>query len=226
MSIFRTGSYRYSNIAVVGGVGGAAGSYIGTNVNTANADPYTFSAEDLGAEHESRVIVVGVVLSHATSGTARTISSATINGVPATIHPSSIQTNVAGAHFISAPVPTGTSGDIVLDLSGTALAARIFKWRLTPASSTAVDAISTANTAGTALNDLEVSTGGWIGIVAAYNDTPRTLSWSGANPLTEDFQGTVETADSTAASANITETGTGFDFTASDTCHMAAVSFR
>jgi hypothetical protein len=76
----------------------------------------TFSSISIGAADSSRTVVVGV--SFNAGGSSRTVSSATIGGVTASV------ISVAGSGFegsaiIYADVPTGTTADISLTFSNT-----------------------------------------------------------------------------------------------------------
>lgn len=78
----------------------------------------TFSGMSFGSASSTRWIIALVQL--APSSTARTVSSATIGGVSATI---TYNTASAGTTFgltaVYANVPTGTSGSVVVNLTGT-----------------------------------------------------------------------------------------------------------
>lgn len=80
---------------------------------------YTFSSTSIGAASVSRLVVVTVGFCDRT-GTGRTISSATIGGVTATINTqiNDAASTAPGVAIIQAVVPTGTSGDIVINFSG------------------------------------------------------------------------------------------------------------
>jgi len=80
---------------------------------------YTFSSVSLGTASISRLIVVTIGFSNRI-GDGRTISSATINGESATIIEQIFDeaSTAPGVAIIQAVVPTGTSGDIVINFSG------------------------------------------------------------------------------------------------------------
>ena len=80
-----------------------------------NFATYTFASQNLGTASADRRIVVGVRGNAAGGGT---VSSATIGGVSATIHINNGAANGSTA-TISAIVPSGTTGDIIITWSTT-----------------------------------------------------------------------------------------------------------
>lgn len=80
---------------------------------------YTFSSTSIGAASVSRLVVVTVGFCDRI-GTGRTISSATIGGVTATINTqiNDAASTAPGVGIVSAVVPTGTTGDVVINFSG------------------------------------------------------------------------------------------------------------
>lgn len=89
-------------------------SYLGFSTDTSNASTYTFSAQSLGDPHSKREIFVTCIGSVPT-GTP-TLASATIGGVSATLQTSYAVTNTSQVCFFAA-VPSGTTGDIVLNFN-------------------------------------------------------------------------------------------------------------
>lgn len=80
---------------------------------------FSFTSVSFGDEHTNRLVVVNVHWIFAE--TNRTLSSATIGGVSATINAQDSHTGGStglGAAIISAAVPTGTTGTIALTFSG------------------------------------------------------------------------------------------------------------
>lgn len=125
-----------------------------------NATIYTFSAQNLGAGNFNRLIICGVFWTG--DAATRTISSATIGGVTATIVAQTndpTPANPIGAGIIQAAVPSGASGDVAITFSGGCLRAGIALWRAVNLKST------TATGLGTDLNEainlsVNVSEGG------------------------------------------------------------------
>ncbi|MEN6306083.1 MAG: hypothetical protein ABFD96_25380 [Armatimonadia bacterium] len=78
----------------------------------------TISAVDIGPEADDRLVVILVGFNH--GSVVRTLSSATINGVAATVVGNG-SSGTAGKHAVSAiraVVPTGTAVEVVLNFSG------------------------------------------------------------------------------------------------------------
>jgi len=89
-------------------------TYLNTTASTVDATSYTFSGRDLSTPRGDRTIIVAVA---GRSSGAPSISSATIQGVPATV----ITQLTSGNNFvgiIAAPVPSGSSGDVFIDFGG------------------------------------------------------------------------------------------------------------
>lgn len=85
---------------------------------------HTFTSRSLGAAHPTRYIVVGVHTANVA------IDSATIGGVTATIIASTTGPNGGTCHFIGAAVPTGTTGNVVINISSTAISCKIVVYAL------------------------------------------------------------------------------------------------
>jgi len=83
--------------------------------STADASSYTFSSVDFGAAGSTREIFVQLV---ATTATSRTVSSITIGGVAATLATSVPSSSSSSQTCAFATVPSGTTGDVVVTMSG------------------------------------------------------------------------------------------------------------
>lgn len=169
----------------------------------------TFSSVSLGAASTDRAIVC--VAASLGGFAQRQISSATINGVSATILVQSISATLdsdddLNIGMFAAFVPTGTSGDIVINYSSSGYeAVSLGVWSvqgmltLTPV----------ATGVNTTLSGLTLATApGGFAIAACCNKSLRTTTWSGA---TEDYDdtGTLSSgARATTTGANITITPT------------------
>jgi hypothetical protein len=163
-------------------------SFVDSEVNANDLTTYTFSGVVLGAAAADRRIVVGV--GH--RGTlARTIVSVTIGGIAA----DAIVQVVSGASDLNrvalfwAAVPTGTTGDVVVTLSGSAVRLGICAWAL-------MGAASVVDT-GSAIVDPATDTinvplrGGIVGYAFATDTgVARTVTWTG---MSEDVDEVVET---------------------------------
>lgn len=100
-----------------------------TDTNTENAgtggDSFrSFTGAAIGAASSSRRVLVVVFHNNLTS---RTVASATIGGVAATVHKGSVDNGGSWDVFvISAVVPTGTTADIVMTMSGSLFSGMYF----------------------------------------------------------------------------------------------------
>lgn len=166
-------------------------SYLGNTASVSNNTTYTFSGESLGVAASSREIFVAVSWN---GGVAlRTLSSATIGGISATIQ---VQDGVSngttlslGAAIISAAVPTGTTGNIVCTFSGSGnTMCDIGKFRVvskTAIIATAHDAPTTSNSVATTSVNINVGTNG--ALIAAYNNSDTgNVTWGN---ITKQYEG-------------------------------------
>jgi hypothetical protein len=126
-AIIRKSSIRENFIPMFAPVSGSApppaNAWIGATNLTTNLTTYTFTAASLGTAHADRYVIVGVA---SVAGFARTISSATIGGVAATLNHN--QNLGFTGRIISAAVPTGATGDVVLTFSGAMTSCAIGVW--------------------------------------------------------------------------------------------------
>lgn len=90
-------------------------SFITSGGDTTNSSSYTFTDVDFGTADSTREIFV---LMNWASSSSRTMSSASIGGVTATVISGSNATT-SGCGIIFAEVPTGASGTISASMSGT-----------------------------------------------------------------------------------------------------------
>lgn len=128
-----------------------ANAWIGASNSTADLTTYTFSNVSLGTPHSTRYIIVGVVT---ISSSNRTISSASIGGIGATI-----SSNASGTYrgsMIIAAVPTGATGNVVITHSGGCTSCAIGVWAAYDIGSTtahsAVTAVSSGGTFSISVN--------------------------------------------------------------------------
>lgn len=169
--------------------GSPALAFLQFTEDTVDATTFTFLGQNLGAADPTRRIVVAVTWGD--TATPATLASATIAGVAATIH---IQLDGAlqgRCALISALVPTGTSGSIVINLSGgTPDRCSIGVYRAineTVATHHAVASDLTA-TAGLFTTTIAIPANGWVVAVCAPNvcTTPTNSTWVG---VTETYDG-------------------------------------
>jgi len=187
----------------------AAGSAGGKSVNWqtsatsgASGSSYTFSSQALGSAASDRYVIVSVGL----GANSATVSSMTIGGVSAT----SVVAASGGHHNASmwiANVPTGTTGDVVLTLSGSSDRATIGVWASYGlASTTAHDTGS--STARPATDTLTTLAGGFA-VGYCCNQDGGTVSWTNATERFDEVQGQVSSgADATTDGSSLSITAT------------------
>lgn len=145
-----------------------------------NLNNYTFASESLGptVSGTRRIVVVSGV-NTIVSGT-QSLSSATIGGVTATIHAQQHHVD-QGVHvaIISALVPTGTAGDVVVNYSLQNSSAHIVVYALTADDTISVDDTAT-DTADPVDLLIDVEAGGAI-LGGCYQEESATLTWTGLN---------------------------------------------
>lgn len=188
-------------------------TYVNRYIITTNTTTYTFSSCDLGLPSPDRRVIVGA---HQYGSTSRSLSSATINGVSATI----LTTNTAGTPMtvlIIATVTSGATGNIVLTWSGSCAGSAVSVWYATGLTSDTPIATQ-RSTSTTAPNSTSLATtnGGFIiGATTARNPTLLTHSWTNA---TEQFDVELENAGGDGASiSGAHATTTGSNITVTDT---------
>jgi len=174
-------------------------SYRTHAVDATDLTTYTFSTIDIGTAGSNRHVIVGVV---ARNGTAnRTISSATIAGVSASIAADGSGGNTEAGILIAA-VPTGTTGTISITFSAGQLRCGIAVWAAYDlTSATAFASLATSSTT------LDINTPADGIIVAVSMGVSTTPVWSG---ITEVLPDTVmeSTSEMTAASASLISAAT------------------
>ena len=120
-----------------------ANAWIGAYNSTSNLTTYTFSGVSLGTPHATRYIIVGVV---SIASSSRTISSASIAGISATL--SSNASGFTEGRMIIAAVPTGETGDVVVTHSGGCTSCAIGVWAAYNIGSTTANHAVTAVASG------------------------------------------------------------------------------
>lgn len=145
-------------------------TYRGSSVNNTNASSYTFSALDLGTPSDDRYVLV------ATMGDAGHPVSLRING--ATAQQWSGQSGTIDIGISIAHVPLGSTGDIEIELAGTATAEAISWWTVrmgsADANTTAADSTAGANPVLTAAG-MAIPAGGFaVGATAVAGDITST----------------------------------------------------
>lgn len=160
--------------------------FIAFTPDTVDGASFTFSGASIGPAQANRRVYVGVAWRSA-AGSPRTLSSLTVAGNATTIAAQvNGAVNSSGAALASLALASGTTGDIVVTLSGPALRCAIGVFVSYGHATTATDT-ATANEGVTNDVSVDVPLGGII-IGMAYNGT-ATATWTG---LTEYFDDIVE----------------------------------
>lgn len=167
----------------------------GSQTNT-DGTSFTFSSQNFGTADANRKIIAAVFLR---SPSLYDLTGITIGGASATIDKYT-RYDSAGVWYVaiaSASVPTGTSGDVVVNMSNSTSSCAIALYR-------AVGTLAVSDTdsvTGTTLSvTLTVPTNGVV-IGISGKTAVSTASWSG---LTEDWEGSQDSARTgSAASASV-----------------------
>lgn len=182
--------------------------------NPTNATTYTFAATDIGAapaEGETREVFYSVEWYQGAVAT-RTLSSATIGGVAATITTQHNNGVLQAMTVIRAIVPTGTTADVVLTFSNTVFSCSIAAYRVmnrvnvgtgTIVSNAVFPSVSTSGT----ITGIDIPAGGFALSVAGWNNTISAPAMSGITGATTDAFNTPEnTGNAAHGSTGLQET--------------------
>ena len=178
------------------GTGAKVLIYRTSESSTDNKTTYTFTGQSIGSEASDRRVHV---IFHS-FGNSRTIVTASIGGVSADI---TVQVNSSSAlvGLLTALVPTGTTADIIVTLSGGASKAGIGVWTSTGlTANTATDTGTSIASPGT--DSLASAVGGFC-ISGMSNGTTGTVSWTN---ISEQYDVQVGD-DSRRSGASISTTG-------------------
>ena len=107
-------------------------TYITQAANTTTSAQYTYSGLSFGAASSDRRIIVSAV--GRKGGTGLDVTSVTVAGITATLLVKSIEESDNNSQFsvlYMASVPSGTSGDVVIDLNTSALRSSVAVYSLT-----------------------------------------------------------------------------------------------
>lgn len=149
-------------------------------VSSADQTNYTFSSQSLGAETADRFMVVAATITGNAVG--RTIDSVTVGGVSAT---QAIQTIAGGGAAeiwytpkVADSGPTGSTGDVVVNTSGSCLNCSVAVYAVKSASSVTPTAAQNDTSSPLSLS-INVPANG-VGIaVARAAGTPGDTTWAG-----------------------------------------------
>lgn len=178
--------------------GSVSVSYIGSASSGSTASSYTFSSTSIGTADSSRIVAVVV---SASGGSTAGVDSVTIGGVSATVvNSTAFSLTTVGVAYLS--VPTGTTANIVVNLSASRARCSIDVYSVIGASTTLADNQVTSQTTST--TTVSVTTTIPTGGAAIYSVlTPGgtiTYSWSSA---TEDYDGTIAGSTSRAGATKV-----------------------
>lgn len=152
----------------------------GTYSGSTATNVVTFSGVSFGTAAADRIVAIPI-LAFMASG-ARTISSATIGGISATLVGTETNGPSSFGQVIYANVPTGTSGTVVVTFSGTMNATSVCgSWSVygSAASPSAFNNLYFAASAGSQSVGCNVPAGGAQLAFVGYGSV-RTATWSGA----------------------------------------------
>lgn len=163
--------------------------WLGTVTHDGTIDStYSFASQSFGLPHPSRVMTYAV--HWITAHFSRTLSSATIDGVSATINKQVGHTGGStglGVAIISALVPNGASGTIVINFGGACNECVISPFRSTGlVSITPFDTLSVNGVNDTDINgNIDVSNNGTLLIAGtgSTNTTGHSIAFTGADEL-------------------------------------------
>ena len=213
MSAFVINPYAF------GGDNITAFEFLQATTDTANATTYTLTGVNFGTADVNRRIVIGVLSRSGSSG--RTVSSATIGGVSATIIDQQDLNLVSGGYnvhsYLAADVPSGSSGTVVIVFSGSMLRLQIATYRvISNAALVLADSQSATGGASGGATSESVSVAAQNGIVlasAASVQSSVLLSVSGiantdSNSVVESIVNVLFASERTTATATQTVTAT------------------
>lgn len=151
-------------------------------VDSANASSYTFSAKSLGAASADRKIVVAALRN--SGGSTAGVSSMTIGGISATLIVAKNHVNECNSELWQANVPTGTTGDIVVNWGSSANRMGIGVWAVTGAAAAAYATSSSGSSVDNLTTTINCPASGCVIAGAAGNSS--TFVWSGVTERFED----------------------------------------
>lgn len=154
-------------------VSGVDNTFSGSDAST-----YTFSARSFGAEDASRILAVGITAQRI--GSPSGVSSVTIGGVSATVFRAQ-QTGNANDHTTElwgAQVPTGTTGDVVVNFSTAHLRCSIAIFRVLNASMTIPSSNGASVSSGVGVSAAVTVPVNGAAIAVVGNNGNTTYTWS------------------------------------------------
>jgi len=211
----------FGSARVAGGGGGTTGGYVSTNVSTSNTTTYTFTSQAIGTAASDRRVVVGIMNRDALAVPA----SVTVDGVGLTMDAS--KQNTGAASIWSAPIPSGSTGTIVVTYSVANTCCGIGVWETNgDPVATGVSGVNSATPAVT----VSTSPGDFvIGVLQCrVSVLGPSVTW---NTASERYDGQVDGAVRQHAGADLVAVGSSADMGATITNYSAesalcAVAYR
>lgn len=154
-----------------------------------------FSGVSFGAEAPTRKLIAAVCVS-----SVNAVDSVTIGGVTATKLPSERSVNGYRLAFYIAAVPTGTSGDVVVDCADSGHYAAVGLYRATNIESIPIDSDNFYNPTGSIT--LDTAAGGFIIHAVAGSDTGGSTTWTEANEDFDEAVGLIHNVNDSFAGAS------------------------
>lgn len=155
---------------VPAGGGPIVGQFLESNTSALDATQHTFTM-GFGAPESTRLLVAAVSARKAPPSAA--VASITIGGIAATVDETvSNDGNILA--IVSASVPSGTSGDVVVTWSDQVLRCGAALWSLTGSSGT-----SRADTSTGTLSAPITGAGGGFTVAGIMSTQAPTVTWSG-----------------------------------------------
>lgn len=205
----RAGVFGSARVAAVGR--SLTGTFLQSASDATDLTTYTFASQNLGTASTDRVIAIAI---GGRQSTPQSVSSVTIAGVTATQAVSITANNPIAIYY--AVVPSGTTGDVVVEFSGGVLRCAIGLWHITGG----VGSISTDT--GVASIDITGANGGFI-VVFSTKTGAGTATWTNA---TERFDFNLETFAASGADAITVGNATiGVSWGAATDVQSVAVAF-
>ena len=199
------GAGIFASARVASGGGSISATFQNSTGDAADLSSYTFLTQPIGTASASRRVVVAASLRN----TSRDISALTIGGVSAARDAQS-GASANWCQIWSAVVPTGTTADVVVTVSGgTAGFCGIGVWSLSGGAPTGQNATSNINS-GTLVQSVTTVTGDVVIGVAAFraSTTGPKCTW---NTATEQYDIDVDTAIRMHSGADAVAAGSSTD---------------
>jgi hypothetical protein len=200
----------FSNSAELGvGAGPASStaatvSFLQVVRDSGSSTNYTFSSQNLGTAASDRIIAVHVASERSSAG-ARTVSSLTVAGVSAALVVRNTSPNGDTHELWEAQVPSGTSGDVVVNHSGSMTGSSIALYAIYNAR---YQDHYTVTDTGTTLSQTLVIPENSIAIAGA-SDVDADIGTGNFTGVTERFDQAIDVAGNRAIAGGDTSTNSG-----------------